>query len=76
MSLVHLGAYVNETCAYLFNSHKFSFGKLITEMYFNSMDQETFVTGHFARDVIHETEHVSFMTRDELNAILSYLCTE
>ncbi len=72
-SLLHLGAYVNETCAYLLNSHNFSsFGKLITEMYFNSMDQETFVTGHFAREVTYEREHVSFKTRDELNAILSY----
>ncbi len=35
-SLLHLGAHVNETCAYLFNSHNFSsIGKLITEMYFN-----------------------------------------
>ncbi len=34
------------------------------------------MTGHFAREVMHEREHVSFMTRDELNAILSYLCTE
>ncbi len=50
--------------------------KLITEMYFNSMDQETFVTGQFAREVMYEMERVSFMTRDELNAILSYLCTE
>ena len=76
-SLLHLGAYVNETCAYLFNSHNFSsFGKLITEMYFNSMDQETFVAGQFAREVMYEREHVSFMPRDELNAILSYLCTE
>ncbi len=38
--------------------------------------QETFMTGHFARDVMYEREHVSFMTRDEFNAILSYLCTE
>ncbi len=45
-------------------------------MYFNSMDQETFVTGHFAREVMYEREHASFMTRDELNAILSYICTE
>ena len=66
-------AYVNETCAYLFNSHNF---KLISEMYFNSIDQETFVAVHFAREVMYESEHVSFMTRDELNAILSYLCTE
>ncbi len=40
---------------YLFNSRNFSsFGKLITEMYFNSIDQETFVTGHFAREVIRK----------------------
>ncbi len=68
---------MNETCTYLFNSHIVSsFGKFITEMYFNSVDQETFVTGQFAREVMYEREHVSFMTRDELNAILRYLCTE
>ncbi len=73
-SLLHLGAYVNETCAYLFNSHNFSsFGKLISEMYINSIDQETFVTGHFAREAMYEREHVSFMTRDKVNAILGYL---
>ncbi len=40
------------------------------------MDQETFVTGNFAREVMYEREPVSFITRDELNAMLSYLCTE
>ena len=49
---------------------------LTQSMYCNSIDQETFVTGHFAREVMTEREHVSFMTKDELNAILSYLCTE
>ena len=34
------------------------------------------MTGQFAREVMYEREHVSFMTRVELNAILSYLCTE
>ncbi len=73
-SLLHLGAYVNETCGYLFNSHNSSsFGKLIPQMYFNSVDQQTFVAGQFAREVMYEREHVSFMTKDELNAILSYL---
>ncbi len=69
---------MKETCAYLFNSDNFSsFRKLISEMYCNSIDQETFVTGHFAGEVMYEREHVSFMTRaDELNAILSYLSTE
>ncbi len=73
-SSLHLGAYVNETRPYLFNSHNISsFGKLITEIYFYSMDQETFVTCH---NVMYEREYVCFMTRDELNAILSYLCTD
>ncbi len=53
---------MNETCAYLFNSHNFSsFGKLITEMYFNSVEQETFAAGQFAREVMYEREHVSFI---------------
>ncbi len=34
------------------------------------------MTGQFAREMMYEREHVSFMTTDELNAILSYLCTE
>ncbi len=33
------------------------------------MDQETFVIGQFAREVMYAREYVSFMTRDELNAI-------
>ena len=62
-SLLHLGAYVNERCAYLLNSHNLSsFRKLITQMYLNSVDQETFVAGHFAREVMYEREHISFMT--------------
>ncbi len=70
-SLLHLGAYVNETCTDLFNSHNFSsFGKLLTEMYFNSMDQETFMTGQFAREVMYEREHVSFITRVELEHVI------
>ena len=45
-------------------------------MHFNSVDQETFVAGQFGREVMYEREHVSFITKDELNAILSCLCTE
>ncbi len=75
LHVLHLGAYVNETCAYLFNSHNFSsFGKLITEIFFNSMNQEIFVTGHFAREAMYEKEHVSFMTRDELLFMYTMNC--
>ena len=30
-------------------------------MYFNSVEQETFAAGQFAREVMYEREHVSFI---------------
>ncbi len=42
-------------------------------MYLNSEGEDEFVTDHFSRGVMHETGHNSFITKDDLNAILTCL---